>query len=85
MEGGGIGGRGSSVQRVLTVIPGRNTQAARQFNYAPLCPLIPAGKGVAVVGVGAIRKRGISACRNICCNIVENFFSQELRSAPLCV
>lgn len=58
MEGGGIGGRGSSVQRVLTVIPGRNTQAARQFNYAPLCPLIPTGKGVAVVGVGAIRKRG---------------------------
>lgn len=68
------------MQRVLKVIPGRNTQAARQFNYAPLCTLIPPlapppKERVAVVvgGVGAIREQGISTCRNICLNIAENF------------
>lgn len=81
---GWVGG-GSGVQWVLKVILGRNTQAARQFNYAPLCLLIPPREGVVGVGVGAIRKQGISACRNICCNMVEKFFVRGLRSGPLYV
>lgn len=49
-----------------TVIPGRNTQTPRQFNYALLCPLI----------LRADKEAGITVCRNICCNIVKTF-SQE--------
>lgn len=61
---------GSSVQRVLTVIPGRKTQAARQFNYAPLCPLIPPREGEGgAAGEEAIRGPGISTC----CSTAENF------------
>lgn len=62
------------MQWVLTVIPGRNTQAARQFNYAPLCPPNPRRERAAVVGVvwcGCDKEvAGISAP----CNIVQNFF-----------
>lgn len=46
-----------------TVIPGTNAHAPRQFNYALLCPLILTDD----------KEPGITVCRNICCNIVENF------------
>lgn len=55
--------RGLQCVAVPTVIPGRNTQTPRQFNYALLCALI----------LRPDKKPGITVCRNICCNIVENF------------
>lgn len=57
-----------------TVIPGRNTQAPRQFNYALLCPLIPGG---------AIRNQGLP-CVETFVAILLKTFSRESRSAPLC-
>lgn len=54
----------------LAVIPGRNTQQPRQFNYSLLCSLI----------LRPDKKPGINVCRNIRSNIVVNFKS-GVRSA----